>query len=132
MSLETKISLRIDWSELDAFGHINNVMIMKYVQAARLNYIEAIGLMHLHRTQNTGFMVAETNCQFKKELHFPGSITIDTKIVFVKNTSFSLEHKMTNDNGEIVAIAKDVLVVFDFTKKEKCLIPQSISKKMAL
>lgn len=32
MSLETNISLRIDWSELDAFGHINNVMIMKYVQ----------------------------------------------------------------------------------------------------
>lgn len=32
MSLETKISLRIDWSELDTFGHINNVMIMKFIQ----------------------------------------------------------------------------------------------------
>ncbi len=132
MSLETNINLRIDWSELDAFGHINNVMIMKYVQAARLNYIETIGLMHLHRTQNIGFMVAETNCQFKKELHFPGNISIDTKTIFVKNTSFSLEHTLTNDAGEIVAIAKDVLVVFDFTKKEKCLIQQSIINKMAL
>lgn len=130
MSLETTINLRIDWSELDAFGHINNVMIMKYVQAARLNYIEAIGLMHLHRTQNIGFMVAETNCQFKKELHFPGNISIDTKIIFAKNTSFSLEHTLTNDNGEIVAIAKDILVVFDFTKKEKCLIPEEIRMKI--
>ena len=129
MSLVTNISLRIDWSELDVFGHINNVMFNKYAQAARLNYVDTIGLMELHKTQNIGFMVAETNCQFKKELHFPGNINIQTKIDFVKNTSFALEHTMTNDNGELVAVAKDVLVVFDFNKKEKCLIPEKIREK---
>jgi acyl-CoA thioester hydrolase len=130
VSLETKITLRIDWSEIDAFGHVNNVMFMKYVQAARLNYVDTLGLMKMHRTHNVGFMVAETNCQFKKELHFPGYINVNTKIVFVKNTSFSLEHTMTNADDEIVAIAKDVLVVFDFTKKEKCLIPEEIRGKI--
>jgi len=130
MSLTTNISLRIDWSELDIFGHVNNVAFNKYAQAARLNYVDTIGLMQLHRIQNIGFMVAETNCQFKKELLFPGNIHIQTKIDFVKNTSFALEHTMTNDNGEIVAIAKDVLVVFDFNKKEKVLIPEEIKKKM--
>ena len=130
MSLETNIILRIDWSELDAFGHVNNVMFMKYVQAARLNYIETIGLMNLYRTQNIGFMVAETNCQYKKELQYPGNIAINTKLAFVKNTSFSLEHTLANDDRDIVAIAKDVLVVFDFTKKEKCLIPEEIKIKI--
>lgn len=130
MSLETKITLRIDWSELDVFGHINNVMFNKYAQTARLNYVDTIGLMELHKTKNIGFMVAETNCQFIKELLFPGNINIQTKINFVKNTSFALEHTMTNDNGELVAIAKDVLVVFDFIKKEKCLIPEEIKDKI--
>lgn len=131
MSLETKITLRIDWSELDIFGHVNNVAFNKYAQTARLNYVDMIGLMELHKTQNIGFMVAETNCQFKKELLFPGNIHIQTKIEFVKNTSFTLQHIMTNDAGELVAIAKDVLVVFDFNKKEKCLIPEEIKVKMA-
>ena len=126
MSLITNITLRIDWSELDVFGHVNNVAFNKYAQAARLNYVDAIGLMELHKTQNIGFMVAETNCQFKKELLFPGDIHIQTKIDFVKNTSFALEHIMTNDTGDLVAIARDVLVVFDFNKKEKCLIPEEI------
>jgi acyl-CoA thioester hydrolase len=130
MSLETKIILRIDWSELDTFGHVNNVMFMKYVQTARLNYVEVIGLMNLYRTKNIGFMVAETNCQYKKELQYPGIIAINTKLVFMKNTSFSLEHTLTNDDGIIVAIAKDVLVVFDFTKKEKCLIQDEIRNKI--
>ena len=44
MSLITNISLRIDWSELDVFGHINNVMFNKYAQTARLNYVDTIGL----------------------------------------------------------------------------------------
>lgn len=128
MSLETQITIRIDWSELDLFGHVNNVAFHKYAQTARLNYVDAIGLMKLHQIQNIGFMVAETNCQFKKELLFPGSINIKTQIDFVKNTSFALEHIMTNDNGDIVAIAKDVLVVFDFIKKEKCLMPEEIKR----
>lgn len=130
MSLETNISLRIDWSELDVFGHVNNVAFNKYAQSARLNYVDTIGLMALYNTQNIGFMVAETNCQFKKELLFPGNIHIQTQIEFVKNTSFALQHTMTNDAGELVAIAKDVLVVFDFNKKEKCLIPEEIRETM--
>jgi len=128
MSLQTQITIRIDWSELDLFGHVNNVAFHKYAQTARLNYVDAMGLMKLHQIHNIGFMVAETNCQFKKELLFPGNINIQTKIDFVKNTSFALEHIMTNDNGDIVAIAKDVLVVFDFIKKEKCLIPEEIKR----
>jgi acyl-CoA thioesterase FadM len=48
----------------------------------------------------------------------------------VKNTSFALQHTMTNDVGDIVAIAKDVLVVFDFKIKEKCLIPEKIKLQM--
>ena len=130
MSLETKITLRIDWSELDIFGHVNNVAFNKYAQAARLNYVDMIGLMEFHKTQNIGFMVAETNCQFKKELLFPGNIHIQTRIDFVKNTSFALQHTMTNDLGELVAIARDVLVVFDFNEKGKCLIPEEIKEKI--
>ena len=130
MSLETNITLRIDWSELDVFGHVNNVTFNRYAQSARLAFVDTIGLMDLHRTENIGFMVAEINCQFKKELLFPGNIHINTKVDFAKNTSFSLEHTMTNDQQEIVAIAKDVLVVFDFNKKEKCLIPDIIKEKI--
>ena len=130
MSLETHISLRIDWSELDLFGHVNNVAFHKYAQTARLHFLDAIGLMELHKTQNIGFMVAETNCQFKKELLFPGNIHIQTKVDFAKSTSLALVHTMIDDKEEIVAIAKDVLVVFDFNKKEKVLIPEEIKKSL--
>lgn len=132
MSRETHLTLRIDWSELDVFGHVNNVMFMKYVQAARLHYVEEIGLMELYRSVHIGFMVAETTCRFKKPLHFPGMVNLLTKQVSTGNTSFVLEHHVTNDDKETVAIATDALVVYDFTKHEKCLIPAAIRKQMQL
>jgi len=34
----SKLPIRIDWSEMDLFGHVNNVMYFKYIQASRVNY----------------------------------------------------------------------------------------------
>lgn len=128
--METQITLRIDWSELDLFGHVNNVMFMKYIQASRLNFNEQIGLMKLYETQKIGFMVAETTCQFKKPLNYPGNVSITTKLLFSKNTSFSLEHTIFDESGNIAAIGKDVLVVYDFNTNEKCIIPKDVLQKM--
>lgn len=130
MSRETHLTLRIDWSELDVFGHVNNVMFMKYVQASRLQYIEEIGLMALYRSASIGFMVAETTCRFKKPLYFPGTVHLHTKQISTGKTSFVLEHHVTNGDHELVAIATDALVVYDFTKHEKCPIPEEIRKQM--
>lgn len=33
-----EIKLRIDWSDLDGYGHVNNVSIIKYLQSARVNF----------------------------------------------------------------------------------------------
>ncbi|MDF2449225.1 MAG: acyl-CoA thioesterase [Bacteroidota bacterium] len=79
MSLTTSLNLRIDWSELDLFGHVNNVAFHKYAQAARLEFVSAAGLMELYNTHKIGFLVAETNCRFKKELLFPGTFTLKRK-----------------------------------------------------
>ena len=38
------LELRIDWSELDLLGHVNNVSIVKYCQAARIIFVTAVGL----------------------------------------------------------------------------------------
>jgi acyl-CoA thioester hydrolase len=47
-----KLELRIDWSEIDLFGHVNNLAILKFTQAARVNYLERIGLMQLKEEEH--------------------------------------------------------------------------------
>ena len=121
-----KLQIRLDWSEMDMFGHINNVSYFKYIQASRVNYWDAIGLSQLFQETKVGAILASTSCNFLKELHYPGNITVQVKPDFIKNTSFGLHHQILNEKGEVAAEAKDVLVMFDFMKNEKVAIPEEI------
>lgn len=126
MSFALTLSLRIDWSEMDLFGHVNNLAFMKYVQAARVNYWEQIGLTQLHAQSRQGPMLASAACTFLKPLHYPGNITVQTKLEFIKTTSFGLHHQVLNEKNEVAAEAHDVVVMYDFNLHQKMEIPAQI------
>jgi acyl-CoA thioester hydrolase len=125
-----KLELRIDWSEIDLFGHVNNLTILKYIQAARVNYLEMIGLMQLQSEIKIGPILASTTCQFRKPLFYPGQVKIYSKVDRIKNTSFLLQHEIINDKEEIIAEAQDIIVLYDFEKNTKLTIPTGIKEKI--
>lgn len=123
-----KLPLRIDWSEMDLFGHVNNVSFMKYVQAARVNYWEQIGLYPHFAATNIGPMLASTSCLFKKPLFYPGNIVVQSRMAFIKTSSFGIHHQILDSEGAIAATAEDVMVLYDFTKNEKVTFPDALRK----
>lgn len=127
---EKPFSIRIDWSDQDVFGHVNNVVYFKYIQAARVNYCESIGLTSSNEKDKWSFIVASTSCKFKKSLEFPGTIQIKSEVEWVKNSSFQLNHIIYNEKGEIVAEASDVLLVYDYEFKIKVRISEELRLKM--
>ncbi len=127
---KVSLSLRIDWSEMDLFGHVNNVMFVKYVQASRVNYWEQVGLTDSFEKDKIGPILASTACQFKKPLYYPGNITIKAKIDHMGTTSFSISHIILNDKQEICATAQDVVVMFNFNTHEKLEIPGWVREKV--
>ncbi|GAB5416079.1 MAG: thioesterase family protein [Crocinitomicaceae bacterium] len=126
-----RLQLRIDWSELDYFGHVNNVSFFKYVQSSRVNYWDQIGLTKYHEENNIGPMLASSKCDFKKPLFYPGKVTILARVDLIKNTSFRIIHRLLNDKGEIAAEAQDIIVIYDFNKKEKVQFPIELKEKIA-
>ncbi len=130
MESPIKLELRIDWSEIDLFGHVNNLAIFKYVQAARVNYMEIIGLMQMQTEIKMGPILASATCQFRKPLFYPGQVIIYSKVDTIKSTSFHLQHEIKNDDGEIVAEAHDIIVMYDFERKHKLNIPEEIKSRI--
>src|SRR5687767_4268303 len=118
-----QLQIRIDFSELDLFGHVNNVMFFKYMQASRVYYWEKSGMMQDYFDHKIGPILASANCNFFKPLFYPGEITVEVGMRFIKTTSFGLKHSIYNDKSELVAEAEDVMVMFDFNKNEKVKFP---------
>lgn len=126
-----KLKLRIDWSEIDGLGHINNLAIMKYIQAGRVNYLESIGLLPVKPENRTGPIIASITCQFRKPLFYPGNVTVYSRVDLIKNTSFRIQHEVINDDAEIVAEAHDIIVFYDFDKNTKLALPEDLKKKIS-
>jgi acyl-CoA thioester hydrolase len=114
-----RLPIRIDWSEMDLFGHVNNVAYFKYIQASRVNYWEISGFSGSFKKTNVGPILLSTGCNFIKPLYYPGNIVIAARIEFIKNTSFGIHHLVLNEQNEVAAEAHDVIVAFDFSKNQK-------------
>jgi len=117
--LPIQLSLRLDWSEMDLFGHINNVMYAKYVQAARVHLWDLIGLTEHYRGTSIGPTLAATSIQFKLPLHYPDTILVRSGISDIGNTSFRIQHQIFNGSSVLCATAEDVVVTFDYNTSTK-------------
>ena len=120
------LQLRIDWSEMDTYQHVNNVNFMKYMQSARVQFWQVSGLDKLYNDTKKGPILVSTKCDFKNPLFFPGNVFIKTKISFIKNSSFGLFHQLYNDEKILCAEGNDVAVCFDFTDNKTFRIPEVI------
>jgi acyl-CoA thioester hydrolase len=125
-----KFDLRIDWSEIDQFGHVNNLAILKYIQSARVNLLEQMELMQLQAEKKKGPILASMNSQFRKPLFYPGNVSVLSKVNWIKNSSFSILHKVVDENDETAAEVQDIIVFYDFIKNSKLNLPDDIREKI--
>lgn len=126
-----QLELRIDWSEIDLFGHVNNVSIMKYFQAGRVLCLEKIGLMRSQAETKIGPILASATCQFRKPLHYPGTVVVHSRVDLVKSSSFRIVHRLVDDAGDLAAEAQDIIVLYDFNQRSKIAIPDELRSTIA-
>ena len=125
-----KLKLRIDWGDQDLLGHVNNVSIVRYLQAGRVMFMEKIGLPAFVGMK-TGPIEAATEIQFCKQLHFPGNVEVRTSIREVKNTSIILDHQIYDDAGDLAVSAMEVIVHFDFENQTKIPLTDQLRQNIA-
>ena len=126
-----ELQLRIDWSDLDMYKHVNNISFMRYMQSGRVNFWEASGIYEMYENSNMGTMLVSTHCDFKKSLYYPGKAIVKTKLDFIKNSSFGLKHLILDETNEICAEGKDVVVCYDFDKDKTFKIPEDLREKLS-
>lgn len=127
-----ELTLRIDWSDLDVFGHVNSLSFLRYVQAARVHYWERIGLYQSFLADRRGPMLASVRCDFRKPLFYPGLVTLRTRTAFMRTTSFGFAHTLVDTVGDVAAEAADVMVMFDYALNQKLPFPAVFRDRIAV
>lgn len=78
----------VRWGDLDADGHVNNTVFLRYVEEARLQWARALSLS----TSAPGLtpVVANLACEYLAPLHYPATVTVSIACAHAGNSSLQL------------------------------------------
>jgi acyl-CoA thioester hydrolase len=126
-----KIEIPIQWSDQDAFGHVNNTACIRWFESARVTYLEAIGIGSLVSPDNLGPILAQVTCNYRRQLNYPDTVTIGAKIVRLGNSSLSMTHAVWSAAQQAIAADGDsVVVLFDYQAQRPVRIPDDLRAKI--
>lgn len=122
------VTLPIDiaWGEQDAFGHLNNVAYLRYFESVRMHFLERTGILRSHAEQGIGVILASTQCDFLRPVHWPARLLVSTGCTTIGNTSFTLAYRVEDEQGQLVAQGTSVLVMYDYRAGHKVPVPATI------
>ncbi|HPJ38452.1 MAG TPA: thioesterase family protein [Spirochaetota bacterium] len=123
-------SIDVRWSDMDAFGHVNNNIYYRYFEAARFTYYGKLGILDLKHEENIGPIMAESSCRYLNPLSFPDRLTVGSRISAVGKTSFTMEFIIISEKAGTAATGKAVLVMFDYTQGKKIPLPASLKESI--
>jgi acyl-CoA thioester hydrolase len=101
---------KIRYGDTDRQGHVNNAVFTTLFETGRVGLIYSA--THPIADPDASFVIVRLVVEYKKEIHWPGTVEIGTRVVKVGASSLGTEQALFQD-GVCVATAESVLVHFD-------------------
>ena len=97
------------WSDMDAYGHVNNVVFIRYLEEARIDF-----LFRPEKDFKQGSVVARHEIDYKRQLvHRHSPVDIELWVTQIRAASFTIAYEV-KDGDHIYVQASTVVVPFDF------------------
>jgi acyl-CoA thioester hydrolase len=101
----------VRFSDVDVYGHVNNVKYFEYYQEARLAFLTALG--RDPDEVELGVVVARLDVDYKRPILFRAApYAVTTWVTRVGGSSFTLASEIT-DGDQVLSRAEAVMVTFD-------------------
>ena len=77
---------KVAWGDMDAFGHVNNVMYYRYIESARIEYFDRLNVFD----QDVLTVVASSQCKYLKPVFYPDVLHIGARVEEMRNSALHL------------------------------------------
>ncbi|MGW4649705.1 acyl-CoA thioesterase [Kitasatospora sp. NPDC004289] len=109
------------WSDMDAFGHVNNVVFLRYLEEARIDFMFTQAAAAGAGEFAGGSVVARHEIDYKRPLvHRPEPVTVETWVTKIGGASLTVAYEIKDtaaDGTETVYVrASTVVVPYDLAE----------------
>jgi acyl-CoA thioester hydrolase len=126
---EMRIPIR--WGDMDALGHVNNVSYFRYLETARLEWLNEVGFRP--DPSGEGFVIINAFCNFLIQLEYPGEVVARTYAANLGRSSFdSFTTLERADQPGVVSAAGGATIVWvNFPQQKSMPFPDRLRELMA-
>jgi len=106
---ETVVALR--WRDMDAYGHVNHVVYLTYLEEAR---DAALARIMRDTPGERGYVVARVAIDYRREMRLAdGPVLVSCAVTTLGGSSIQTREAIHTASGELAAEAEAVVVKFD-------------------
>ena len=70
-----RIEMPVRWGDMDALGHVNNIMYFRYFEQTRLAWYESLGFAALAEA-TTSMVIVDNHAEYLRPLVYPATLDI--------------------------------------------------------
>jgi acyl-CoA thioester hydrolase len=119
------------WSDMDAYGHVNNAVFFRWFELARMEYLEQVGLLRSYERDKVGVILHSTSCRFRAPVFHPDTIEIETGASDIGDDRFTMSYVARSTAQKIVVgEGSAVVVCYDYNAQKKTALPKPIRERM--
>lgn len=125
-----KTLIPIRFSDMDAFGHVNNAVYLTYFEIARSNYWREIVQWNW---DETGIILGRSEINYLKPITRHDQIACYVRTTRIGNSSFDVMHvlvKLSTNSEEICTTGKTVCISYDYGANKSVRIPLNERERM--
>lgn len=134
-----RYAVEVRLSDTDAMGHVNNARYLTYVEIARVAYYEQVIGRPLplgYHGAEEGMILAEATMTFRSQAYFGETLTVESRVERIGNTSFVMSHRITAPESRfgparLVATSVGTLVSYDYGEDKPIAVPDDWREAIA-
>lgn len=127
------VDINVQWGEMDAFGHVNNAVYLRYFETARIAYLRhvaASGVLDLSRLVP---VLAETQCRYLRPVRFPDTLVVGCTVTEVHEHGVTQDYEIfSTEQGKVVCTGIGRIVLLDKQSQRKALVAPELHEQIKL
>ncbi len=121
----------VRYGDLDPQGHVNNAVVLTYLESARLGYYEKVGIWKKDSGMTTGMVVAHIDIDYLAPIFLEQSIRVGLRMAKMGTKSLTFEFCIEAVPGaRPLAKGHSVMVVYDNESEKSLPIPPAWREKI--
>lgn len=126
-----RMELAVRWGDMDALGHVNNIMYFRYFEQARIAWYEGAGFGSLGSGGDGGGMVIVDNrAEYLRPIVYPATLDIRMGGHSPGRSSFATTYTIAV-GGELYTRGASKIVWIDRASGRSTPLPQALRERLA-